>query len=163
MLRYPYTITPEANDTFLVTVTGIPGAFTVCRSEEEARDMALDVALTMLAAMIDDAEDIPAPLALKRGQSSYVELPAMAEVKLAIYQAMRRQGTSQVKLAGILGTDPKSIRRLLDLFHASRWDHLEMALEALGYQAKVTVEPFTPAPGALAKGQVHRDGQALRP
>lgn len=86
----------------------------------------------------------------------------MAEVKLVIYQAMRHQGVSQVKLAGILGTDPKSIRRLLDLFHASRWDHLEMALEALGYQAKVTVEPFTAAPGALAKGEAKREGLILR-
>ena len=162
MLRYPYAITPEANGTFLVTVTGIPGAFTACRSKEEARDMSLDVSLTMLAAMMDDAEDIPAPPAFKRGQASFVELPAMVEVKLAIYQAMRRQGMSQVKLASILGTDPKSIRRLLDLFHSSRWDHLEMALEALGYQARVTVEPFAAVPGALVKGGAKREGQALR-
>ena len=124
--------------------------------------MALDVALTMLAARMDDTEDIPSPPALKRGQASFIELPAMAEVKLAIYQAMRRQGVSQVKLAGILGTDPKSVRRLLDLFHASRWDHLEMALEALGYQARVTVEPFTAAPGALVKSGAKREGQAFR-
>ena len=39
MLRYPYTITPETNGTFLVAVAGIPGAFTACRSEAEARDM----------------------------------------------------------------------------------------------------------------------------
>ena len=162
MLRYPYTITPEANGTILVTVAGIPGAFTACRSQEEARDMALYVALTMLAAMMDDAEVIPAPPAPKRGQANFVELPAMAEVKLAVYQAMRSQGVSQVKLAGILGTDPKSIRRLLDLFHASRWDHLEMALEALGYQARVTVEPFTAVPGALVKGGAKREGQTLR-
>ena len=157
MLRYPYTITSEAKGTLLVNVSSIPGAFTACRSKKEARDMALDVALTMLAAIMDDAEDIPAPPALKRGQASFVELPAMAEVKLAIYQAMRRQSLSQVKLAGILGTDPKSIRRLLDLFHASRWDHLEMALEALGYQARVMVEPFTAVPGALTKGRAKRE------
>jgi antitoxin HicB len=155
MLRYPYTITPETNGTFLVAVAGIPGAFTACRSEAEARDMALDVALTMLAAMIDEGEDIPpAPPSPPRGREKgpSVELPAMAEVKLAIYQAMRRQGVSQVKLASLLGTDPKSVRRLLDLFHASRWDHLEMALEALGYQARVTVEPFAAAPGAAPRG-----------
>jgi antitoxin HicB len=29
----------------------------------------------------------------------------------------------------------------LDLYHRSKWDHLEMALEALGYRAVVRVEP----------------------
>lgn len=139
MLRYPYTIIPETNGTFLVTVEGIPGAFTACRSMDEARDMALDVALTMLAAAMDDAEDIPsAPQDVK---GPFVELPPLAEVKLAIYAAMRRQGVSQVRLASLLGTDPKSVRRLLDLFHVSRWDHLEMALAALGYRARVNVVP----------------------
>ena len=78
-------------------------------------------------------------------------LANMAEVKLAIYQAMRVQGVSQVKLASLLGTDPKSVRRLLDLFHTSRWDHLEMALEALGYQARVTVEPVAQVPALAAR------------
>lgn len=163
MLRYPYTITPEANGTFLVTVAGIPGAFTACRNEAEARDMALDVTLTMLASMMEDAEDIPpAPPSRGRGAANYVELPAMAEVKLTIYQAMRRQGVSQVKLASILGTDPKSVRRLLDLFHTSRWDHLEMALEALGYQARVTVEPFTATSRALGQGGANAKSQTIR-
>lgn len=141
MLSYPYTVTPEENGTFLVAVAGIPGAFTACRSQDEARDMALDVALTMLAAMMDDAEVIPAPPAPEPGQA-VLDIPPVPELKLALYQAMRRQGVSQVRLAALLGTDPKSVRRLLDLFHASRWDHLEMALEALGYRARVTVEPM---------------------
>ena len=157
MLRYPYTITPETNGTFLVAVAGIPGAFTACRSEAEAHDMALDVTLTMLAAMMDEGED--APPAPPSSKGPFVELPAMAEVKLAIYQAMRVQGVSQVKLASLLGTDPKSVRRLLDLFHASRWDHLEMALEALGYQARVTVEPVAQAP-ALAARSARREARA---
>lgn len=141
MLSYPYTVTPDENGTFLVAVAGIPGAFTACRSEDEARDMALDVALTMLAAMMEDAEDIPAPPAPEPGQA-LLDITPVPELKLALYQAMRRQGMSQVRLAALLGTDPKSVRRLLDLFHASRWDHLEMALEALGYRARVTVEPM---------------------
>lgn len=140
MLSYPYTVTPEENGTFLVAVAGISGAFTACRSEDEAQDMALDVALTMLAAMMDDAEDIPAPPTPEPGQA-LLDIPPVPEMKLALYQAMRRQGVSQVRLAALLGTDPKSVRRLLDLFHASRWDHLELALEALGYRARVTVEP----------------------
>jgi len=149
MLRFPYTIAPDDNGTFLVVVEGIPGAFTACRSMDEAHDMALDVALTMLAAMMDDAEDIPVAPAMESGQSAFVEIPPMQEMKLAIYQAMRDQDVSQVRLAALLRTDPKSVRRLLDLYHASRWDHLEMALEALGFRARVSIEP---APELMANG-----------
>lgn len=141
MMRYPYTITRDANGTFIVSVEGIPGAFTACRSVEEARDMALDASLTMLAAMMEDGDDIPEPPAVEQGRS-FIEIPPMQEVKLAIYRAMRRQGVSQVRLARLLGTDPKSIRRLLDLFHVSRWDHLEMALGQLGYHAQIAVVPI---------------------
>lgn len=154
VLSYPYTVTPDENGTFLVVVAGIPGAFTACRSRDEARDMALDVALTMLAAMMDDAEDIPAPPDPTPGQA-VVDIPPVPELKLALYQAMRRQGVSQVRLAALLGTDPKSVRRLLDLFHASRWDHLEMALEALGYRARVMVEPMPSLKQSSATGRTY--------
>ncbi len=52
----------------------------------------------------------------------------MAAAKLAIYQAMRDKGVTQVALARRLGCDPKDVRRLLDPMHRSRLDRLEAAL-----------------------------------
>ena len=140
MLRFPVVLTPDEDGTIIAEVPDIPGTITFGQDEAEAMDMALDAALTMLSAMIDDGEDIPSPSEPTAGQS-WIELPPMAVVKLAIYQGMRDQGVSQLKMAARLHTDPKSVRRLLDLYHRSKWDHLEMALEALGYRAVVRVEP----------------------
>lgn len=146
MLRYRVELSPDENGTLIAVIPAIPGAMTVGKDADEALDMALDAALTMLAAMMDDGEDIPQADEPETEQA-FVELPPMAVVKMALYQAMKDQGVSQLKLAARLHTDPKSVRRLLDLFHASRWDHLEMALEALGYRVKVQVEPSPLYPG----------------
>lgn len=146
MLRYPVVLTPDENGTFIAEVPDIPGAFTFGRDEAEALDMALDVALTMLCAIMDDGEDIPSP-SEPTAEQPVIELPPMAVVKLAIYQAMKDQGVNQLKMAARLHTDPKSIRRLLDLYHRSKWDHLEMALESLGYRVQVRVEPSPIYPG----------------
>ena len=51
----------------------------------------------------------------------------MVAAKLAIYEAMRRQGLTQAALAERLGCDPRQVRRLLDLDHASTLAQLERA------------------------------------
>jgi len=139
-MRYAARLTPDENGTVVAEVPELPGVLTVGTDTSDALDMALDAALTMLCAMMDEAEDIPPPSEIKPGEP-FIELPPMAVVKLAVYQGMRDQGVSQLKMAARLHTDPKSVRRLLDLYHRSTWDHLEMALEALGYRAVVRVEP----------------------
>jgi antitoxin HicB len=146
MLRFPVVLTPDENGTVIAEVPDIPGTMTFGLDEAEALDMALDAALTMLSAMMDDSEDIPSPSEPTAGQNC-IELPPMAVVKLAVYQGMKDQGVSQLKMAARLHTDAKSVRRLLDLYHHSKWDHLEMALEALGYRVQVRVEPSPIYPG----------------
>ena len=146
MLRYPVVLTSDENGTVITEVPDIPGTITFGKDKAEALDMALDAALTMLTAIMDDGEDIPQPSEPKTDQP-IIELPPMAVVKLAIYQGMKDQGVSQLKMAARLHTDPKSVRRLLDLYHRSKWDHLEMALEALGYRVQVRVEPSPVYPG----------------
>lgn len=156
MLRYPVVLTHDDNGTVVAEVPDIPGTVTLGQDEAEALDMALDAALTMLSAMMDDGEDIPSPSEPAPGQP-VIELPPMAVVKLAVYQGMKDQGVSQLKMAARLHTDPKSVRRLLDLYHRSKWDHLEMALEALGYRVQVRVEPSPIYPGFFGdrgKGRV---------
>ena len=139
-MRYAVRLTPDENGTVIAEVPDLPGVITVGTDASDALDMALDATLTMLCAMMDEAEDIPSPSEIEPGEP-FIELPPMAVVKLAIYQGMRDQRVSQLKMAARLHTDPKSVRRLLDLYHRSKWDHLEMALEALGYRAVVRVEP----------------------
>ncbi len=137
-MRYPATLTPDG-DTCIVTVPDVPGVLSFGANEADALAMGQDALLTMLDHIMSQGEDIPAPAAMSPGEPA-VELPAMAVLKLAIYQAMRAQGVSQVRLASLLRTSPKAVRRLLDLWHNSRWEHLEAAAAVLGLKVEVAVQ-----------------------
>ena len=58
----------------------------------------------------------------------------MVALKLALYQAMRDQGVSQLRLAGLLHCDARQVRRLLDLDHQSTVNQLMDAAEVLGFR-----------------------------
>jgi antitoxin HicB len=156
MLRY-HVVFESDPDTgqIIAELPDIPGCISIGADEDEAREMVVDAALTWLHHAMLANELLPAPEVLEPGQA-FVEIPAMAEMKLYIYLAMRDQGVSQVRLARRLHTDPKAVRRLLNLWHRSEWDHVEMALEALGYQASVTVTPSAHYP-AFHGGKVRGD------
>src|SRR3546814_5497871 len=54
-------------------------------------------------------------------------LPPLVAAKLALYQAMREEGVTQVALARRIGRDQKEVRRLLDLDHRSHIGQVEDA------------------------------------
>ena len=146
MPRYPVILTPDENGTVIAEVPDIPGTVTFGHDEAEALDMALDAALSMLSHLMDSRQDIPTPHEPTTSQPT-IEIPPLVVMKLAIYQAMHDQGVSVAKMAARLHIPFATMRRLLDLYHRSKWDHLEMALEALGYRVQVRVEPSPIYPG----------------
>jgi antitoxin HicB len=91
---------------------------------------------------IDRRRDIPKPSALKRG-TRFVTLPALTEVKLELYSAMRRAGVGKAELASRLNVHLPQVDRLLDLSHGSRLDQLESAFHALGKRLSLSVQDST--------------------
>lgn len=138
-MRYPLTLRPDRNGTFIAQAVDAPGALTVGRDEVDTIGQAGDALLTLFAHLISEGEPIPQPSRPKPGQPCVV-LPPMAAAKLAIYQAMRQAGLTQAALAQRLGCDPRQVRRLLDLDHHSRLDQLEAALAALGKRLVIEVQ-----------------------
>jgi len=137
-MRYRVALEPASNGTVIATFPDVPEAHTVGNDEAQALERAPDALETALAIYVDERRDLPRPKRPRKGDRM-VTLPPMAAAKLAIYQAMRDQGVTQVELAGRLGCDPKDIRRLLDLMHNSRLDRLDLALAALGKRLLIEV------------------------
>ncbi len=137
-MRYPVVLERASNGTVVATFPGVPEAHTVGNDERQALLRAPDALETALATGVDEHRDLPRPTRPRKG-ARLVSLAPLAAAKLAIYQAMRDQGVSQVELACRLGGDPKDVRRLLDLMHRSRLDRLEAALAALGKRLVVEV------------------------
>jgi predicted RNase H-like HicB family nuclease len=74
MLRYPVKLSPEGGKV-LVAFPDFPDVHTFGDDEPEALVRAVDALETMLMAMIEDKEAIPAPKPIRRGRS--VTLPAL--------------------------------------------------------------------------------------
>ena len=139
MLTYPAKFKPDENGAILVTFPDVPGAITFGYSEQDALAHAVDALETMLMAIIEDRDPIPAPSRLKRGQKS-VRVPALTEAKLNLYQAMRAARVGKAELARRLNCHLPQVDRLLDLNHASRLDRLEAAFRALGKRLSIVIE-----------------------
>ncbi len=137
-MRYPVVLKRASNGTVVATFPDVAEAHTVGNDAAQALGRAPDAIETALAIYVDERRDLPSPTRARKGQR-LVALPPLAAAKLAIYQAMRDQGVTQVELARRVGSDPKDVRRLLDLLHHSRLDRLEAALGALGKRLIVEV------------------------
>jgi len=66
-------------------------------------------------------------------------LPPLVSARVALYQAMREFGLSNVQLARRLGVTETIVQRLVDPTHASRIEKLDQALAALGKSLDVTL------------------------
>jgi antitoxin HicB len=129
MFTYPVTLTAEDGG-FVVTFPDLPGV-TEGEDEGEALARALDALETVLSMLIDDRKDIPEPSPVRRGQRS-VTLPPLTAAKVALYRAMRDAGVGKAELARRLAVHLPQVDRLLDLRHASKIEHIERGLRAVG-------------------------------
>ena len=68
-----------------------------------------------------------------------VPLSALGMAKTALYDAMREQGVGRAELARRMRWHLPQVARLLDLRHASRMEHVEAAIAALGLRLIVDV------------------------
>jgi antitoxin HicB len=148
-MRYPVTLTPDDNQTVVVTFPDVPGAITFGDTVEEALARAPDALLTVFDALIKDRRDIPAPSPMK-GPS--IVLPALESAKLALYETLRTRRVSKAELGRRLDWHPTQVDRLLDLKHASRLDQLDAAFRTVGKRLLVTVQDAsTSAPVAPSR------------
>ena len=141
MLAYPVDLERDTNGTLLVTFPEFAEAVTFGEDESDAVLRAVDALETVLAARMDDREDIPLP-SPAAGRPCAV-LPALTAAKVLLNRAMREAGVRKADLARRLGWHGPQIDRLLDLNHASRLDQIEAALAALG--KRLTVDLADPA------------------
>ncbi|MGE4535464.1 MAG: type II toxin-antitoxin system HicB family antitoxin [Desulfovibrio sp.] len=153
MYEYPVTLTPLENGDVMASFPDVPEALTYGENEAFALEWAQDALHVALAGYMDDHLDIPVPSAPAPGQPIVGPSP-LAGLKLALYQAMRDQGISQLRLAGLLHCDSRQVRRLLDLDHQSTVNQLMDAAEVLGFHLGFELrkkEDGTPQPTASSQ------------
>lgn len=137
-MRYAYPAQLDAGpDGVTITFPDVPGAISEGDTEAEALREGADALASMLAEMCHQGLALPVPSAA-RGRPM-VTVTALEAAKLALNEAMRERGISNVALAALLGVDEKAVRRLRDVVNSSRVQEVERALNALGKRLVVEV------------------------
>lgn len=137
MLAYPVTMTPDDNDTFLVTFPDIPEAITYGDTWDEALLWGQDALVIMLESYMDDKQRIPYPS--PADGRPVVILPVVVAGKVVLHNALLDAGKKKADLARMLNITPSLVDRLLSLKHKSRIEQIETALAALGKRLVVDV------------------------
>ena len=127
MATYRIELTPDDNDTFLVTCPALPGVVTFGETVEAARHHAVDAIETMIASMVAHDQDVP----LDDGaDGERVTLPLLTTLKVMLNCEVRRAGITRAELAHRLGWNRESVDRLFRLDHKSRVEEIEAAFRA---------------------------------
>lgn len=132
---YPYQARPEPDGGVFISFPDVPEALTGAETDADVPRMARDALVAALSFYVDGGRPLPAS---SPGQPM-ATVPVLVALKLALHEAMLAQGVSNVDLAKRAGADEKSVRRMRDLFHATKVDSLETALQLLGRRAEVSV------------------------
>jgi antitoxin HicB len=138
MLQYPVVLTPDTNNTILVTFPDVPEAVTYGVDETDALERAVDALETAFMAYIEDRRPIPRPSSVRR-KKNLVTVPVLSEAKIALYEAMIANRIRKAELARRLGVHMPQVDRLLDLSHSSKIEQLEAALHAAGKRLTIAV------------------------
>lgn len=149
---YPVRLSPDDNNSLMVTFPDFPEAHTLGKTKDEALARAVDALATVVDVYIRERRPIPLP---STGRL-IVSLPALMASKVALYETMRAQNIGKAELARRLDWHLPQVDRLLDLRHASRLDQLEAAFRALGQRVIVSTAALNTPASAVTR-------RALRP
>ncbi len=138
MIKYRVKLTPDDNDTFLVTSPDFPDVITFGETREDALHYAVGAFREMIAGRIHNRESIPKPSKI-HAKDDFITLPLQTEMKIRVYESMRESGTKKADLARKMKLHRQEIERLLDFEHATSLNKLESAFAAMGKTLKIEV------------------------
>ena len=137
--QYPAELWHSGPNEIVVSFRDIPGCHTSGGDETEALDEAQDALEEAIAGRINRGEDIPIPSVPRHGET-LVAVPTDMAAKAALVLAFRGSDMTRVALARRLGTDEKTVRRMLDPHHGTSPTRIQRALRVLGSELVLEVQ-----------------------
>ncbi|MBE7381267.1 MAG: hypothetical protein F6J95_007635 [Leptolyngbya sp. SIO1E4] len=123
---YPFKLVQEDSE-YIVCFPDVPEAITGTDNEGEVTALAHDALIASLREYVECKEPIPSPSS-SAGYDHVIYLTPLEAAKLGLYIAKREHNLSNIELADKLGVDEKTVRRMLDLDHATKIGVIESAL-----------------------------------
>ncbi len=148
-MKYPALFEPAEEGGFVITFPDIEEAITQGDDELDARGMARDALITMIAYFIRHGKPVPSPTSQPRGKKyRMIELPAIVSLKTELYIAFLASGIRKSELARRMGIPKTTVDRLFDFKNHTRLDQIEAAFAAIGKRLHIAVEDTAYAPAA---------------
>ena len=136
-IRYPATVEPQKDGTFLVQFVDLPDTFTEGQTKEEALFNASEVLSAMLAWRLDESKEVPKPS--QEVEGAYYIAPD-AKTQAAMLLRFARGERTLSDLARALETSWPAAKRLEDPTHWPSLKTLDRAAAALGKRLVLTLE-----------------------
>jgi antitoxin HicB len=131
-MKYPALFEPAEEGGFIVTFPDVEGALSQGDDEQDAREMAEDALVTMIAHCIRQGKPVDLPTQPRGRKYRMIELPAMVSLKTELYVAFPASGIRKAELARRLKIPKTTVDRLFDFDNHTRLDKIEAAFAALG-------------------------------
>ena len=148
-MKYPALFDPAKEGGFVITFPDWDWGVTQGENEADAREMARDALITMIAHCIRHGKPVPPPTSQPRGKKyRMIELPAIMALKTELYIAFNASGIRKTDLACRMGIPKTTVDRLFDFENHTRLDQIEAAFAALGKRLRIAVEDTAYAPAA---------------
>lgn len=136
--NYPASIEIDEDGRYVASFPDFGWGATDGATLEEARAEAGDLLRELMAATMREGEDLPEPSRAERGQQ-VIAPPVPIALKAALYEAFRKSGMSQRRLARELDIAESEVRRMLNPDHATKAATIDRALLQLGKRVTVIV------------------------
>ena len=136
MLKYAIELTPDDNDTFLVTCPDLPEVTTFGETEEDAISYGQSAVEEAVTARLAGFEDIPRAKAKSRFE---VKVSLQLALKVLLKWQLDANEITRYQLAKAMGKARPQIDRLFDPTHGTKIDQYEAAAHALGATIEISI------------------------
>ena len=136
--NYPVEVERDEDGRYVVAFPYFGWGATDGATLDEALAEARDLLRELIAATMRAGEDLPKPSRATKRRPLVVP-PVPIALKAALYEAFRKAGMSQRRLARDLDIAESEVRRMLNPDHATKAATIDRALRRLGKRVSVTV------------------------
>ena len=136
--NYPTKVERDLDGRYVVTFPDFGWGATDGATLDEALAEARDLLREVIAATMREGKDLPEPSRATKRRPLVVP-PVTVALKAALYEAFRKAGMSQRRLARDLDVAESEVRRMLNPDHATKAVTIDRALRRLGKRVTVTV------------------------
>ena len=136
--QYPALLKPNNEGGFIVSFRDVPEVITEIWSQEELLSTAQDALLTGIEIYFEKRKQFPMPSALKKGEVA-IPLSLTVNAKILLLNTMVEGNIRPSDLAKKMGITPQEVNRVIDLFHKTKKDTIQSAINALGKDFLLTI------------------------